>query len=306
MAVILAKKIAELFLMILFGYLVVKMKAMKSEDSKALSSIALYVISPCVTINAFQIQPSADVQKGLIFSFAVALVLHIVFIVLSWLLGKVFHFNGVEKASIIYPNSGALVIPLVIALFGKEWVAYSSGYTMIQVIFLWVHGRMILCDEKSVDLKKILCSVNIMAIVAGILLFVFRIRLPKLILDAIDPFSTIVGPFAMIAAGMIIAGMDLKKLFFFKRIYLVAFFKMIAYPMLTLFALKFSGLSALVPNGEVLSTISLLAAIAPTGASVTQMAQVYDKDSGYAGAIYFVTTLLCIATMPLMIWLYQM
>lgn len=306
MAILLAKKIAELFLMIFLGYLVVKAKVMKSEESKVLSTVILYLINPCVIINAFQIQPSPDVQKGLLLSFAAAFVMHVAFIIVSLLPGKLFRLNGVEKASIIYTNGGYLVIPLVIALFGKEWVAYTSGYTMMQMFFIWSHGRTIICDEKSIDIKKMLWNINIAAAFVGIALYAFHIRLPELVIDAMDPLSTMIGPFSMIVSGMIIAGMDLKKVFFFKKIYLITFLKLIVYPMLTLFAIKFSGIGALVPNGETILTISLLAAIAPSAATVTQMAQVYDKDSGYAGAIYFLTTVLCIATMPLMIWLYQM
>lgn len=49
-----------------------------------------------------------------------------------------------------------------------------------------------------------------------------------------------------------------------------------------------------------------LALVAPTAASVTQIAQIYDADSEYASAYYFVTTLLCILTMPVFVWFYQL
>jgi predicted permease len=40
--------------------------------------------------------------------------------------------------------------------------------------------------------------------------------------------------------------------------------------------------------------VTLFAASSPCAASITQIAQVYDKDSEYASAYYFVATLLCI------------
>ena len=52
--------------------------------------------------------------------------------------------------------------------------------------------------------------------------------------------------------------------------------------------------------------MSLLAAITPSAATVTQMAQLYDREADYASAIYVVTTLLCIVTMPVLVGLYQM
>ena len=89
-----------------FGYAMVKSRILKTEDSKVLSVITLYLIIPCVIINAFQIEYSAAVRDGLILAFAAAFVVHILFIVITKVLGKIFSFNSVERASIIYTNAG--------------------------------------------------------------------------------------------------------------------------------------------------------------------------------------------------------
>lgn len=246
------------------------------------------------------------IKNGLILAFAAAFVIHIVYIALTWLLGKALHLNGLEKASVIYTNAGNLIVPIVLSLFGKEWLVYTSGYMVMQAVFMWSHGRMIVCEEKSVSLRKILLNVNMIASVIGILMFSFRIRFPSLVAETMEMMTSMIGPVCMLVAGMIIAGMDLKRVFLFKRIYLMAFIKMIAYPLLILFLMKVSRAELLVPNGNTILMISLLAAIAPMAASIMQMTQVYDKDSEYASAIYFVTTLACIATMPAVVWLYQM
>ena len=44
----------------------------------------------------------------------------------------------------------------------------------------------------------------------------------------------------------------------------------------------------------------------PSATTVTQMAQLYDQDVSYATAINTITTLVCIATMPLMTMLYYL
>ena len=81
---------------------------------------------------------------------------------------------------------------------------------------------------------------------------------------------------------------------------------LIALPLVVLCIFKYSGLAALVPDGQSILMISLLAASAPAAANVTQIAQVYGHEGDYAGAINVITTLLCIGTMPLMVLLYQM
>lgn len=101
MSLLLTKQIAELFIMILLGFILVKSSLLTKQDSKVLSTVALYIINPCVIINAFQVQYSQDVKNGIILSFLAAIIVHIIYIVMARMLGKVYTLNGVEKATII-------------------------------------------------------------------------------------------------------------------------------------------------------------------------------------------------------------
>ena len=52
--------------------------------------------------------------------------------------------------------------------------------------------------------------------------------------------------------------------------------------------------------------ISLMAVITPSATTITQMAQIYDRGASYASSINVLTTLVCIATMPLMAFFYML
>ena len=278
---------------------------MTKHDSKVLSTVALYIVTPCVIINAFQVQYSQDVKNGIILSFLAAIIVHIIYIVGVRVLGKVYILNGVEKATIIYTNAGNLIIPLVQVLLGKEWVVYTTGYILVTTVFIWTHGRMLICEEKGFNAKEILKNVNVIASVIGILLFALKIHLPSLITETMDSMSATIAPISMIVAGMLIAGMNVKDCLKNKRLYVITFLKMIVFPLFAVALFKFTNLSSMAKNGDMILLISLLASVAPTAASVTQIAQIYDADSEYASAYYFITTILCILTMPLFVWIYQ-
>ena len=49
-----------------------------------------------------------------------------------------------------------------------------------------------------------------------------------------------------------------------------------------------------------------LSAITPSCATVTSMAQLYNRDAAHSSALYVLSTLLSIMTMPLMIGLFDM
>ena len=50
--------------------------------------------------------------------------------------------------------------------------------------------------------------------------------------------------------------------------------------------------------------IVYLACITPACATVTSLAQLYDRNAAYSSALYVLTTLLSIVTMPVMIAVY--
>lgn len=305
-AVILAKKILSLFLIMIMGAALVKSNVLKAKDSKSLSVITLYLVMPCVIISSFQVTYTEEIRDGLILALIAAVLVHIILIVLTEILGRAFHWDPVERASAIYSNAGNLIIPVVTALLGKEWIIYTSAFLSVQLILLWSHGKMTLCGEKKIELKKIATNVNMISIIIGILFFVCRIQLPAVLQDSIDTVGGMVGPAAMIVTGMLIGNMDLKKLASYKRLWLMVVIRLIAYPILNIVFLKYSGLAAMVPAGDTILMITLLATITPSASTITQMAQVYGKDADYASAINVATTLLCIVTMPLMVMIYQL
>ena len=279
-SLILAKKILSLFLVMALGIVLVRCGIVRSQDSKVLSMISLYLVMPCVIISSFQVEYQPEILNGLLLALATSALLHLVLIVVVGFLGKVLKLDGVEETSLIYSNAGNLIIPIVTAILGKEWVIYTSAFLSVQLFLLWSHAKMKLCGEKGIDLKKILTNINMIAIFAGVLLFLLRIQLP--------------------------APVHLKKLLSYHRLWWITLLRLVGIPLIGIVLLKYSSLAALVPEGRTILLVTLLAICTPSASTLTQMAQVYGKDADYASAINVVTTLLCIVTMPLMVALYQM
>lgn len=303
-SLLLIKQIAQLFLIMLMGFILVKSKLLKAQESKSLSIIALYLVMPCVIINAFQVKYTQSIRNGLILAFVAAILIHIILLILVNVLESIFHLDPVEKASIMYSNAGNLIIPIVISILGKEWVIYSSAFISVQLILLWSHGRMMLCKEQKIDFKKNFFNINMISILFGILLFITRIQLPEIITKTIESVSIMIGPICMVVMGMLIGNMSLKQIFLYKRIYMVTFIKMIVCPIIILLLLKYSKMGNLTSNGNMILLISLLATITPSASTVTQMAQIYGENGEYASVINVVTTMVCIVTMPIIVWLY--
>ena len=304
-SILLMEQIIQLFLMIFMGFLIVKAKLLNSEDSKILSIIVLYLIIPCVIINAFQVDYTPQTVKGLLIALAGSVMTQVILLIVVSILGRVFHLNEVEVASIYYSNSGNLIVPIVMFILGKEWVLYGCVFMSVQLVFIWTHCKKIISRESTYDWRKIVLNINMISIAIGIVLFLTRIHLPEDINSTLSAVGGMIGPASMIVTGMLFAGMDFKQIFASKRVYFVTFLRLIVVPAIALVLIKFSYLASLSSNGPKIMLIVFLAIITPSASTVTQMCQVYGNDSQYANAINVVTTLLAIITMPLMVMLFQ-
>lgn len=305
-SLLLMEEIIKLFVIMFMGYVVVKAGLMKSSESKSVSVIMVYLVIPCVILNAFQVEYTPDVQKGLLLACAAAVAVHILFLLLTAILKKPLHLDVIERATIIYSNAGILVIPLVQELLGQDYVIYSSAYIAVQLILIWTHCKNMLCEEDKLEWKKVLLNVNIISIIAGVVLFIFRIQLPSGAQDILNMMNNMIGPLGMLLAGMVIAEVPLQTVFTRKRSYLSAALRLLIYPVFVLILMKIIQTFVGIQDSKQILLTVYLASITPACATVTSMAQLYDKDAAYSSSLYVLTTLLSIATMPVMVGLFEM
>ena len=238
MSLLLMEQILELFLMILMGFIIVKAGIVTDEDSKVLSKIVLYLIIPCVIINAFQVNYTPETVHGLLIAFIASVMLQILLLIIVSFMGKLFCLNEVEIASIYYSNSGNLIVPIVTFILGQEWVLYGCVFMSVQLIFIWTHCKKIISRETSYDWRKIVLNINMISIALGAVLFFAQIHLPEILNNTLSSVGNMIGPASMIVTGMLFAGMDLKKIFGNKRVYIISSLRMIVIPLIALALIK--------------------------------------------------------------------
>ena len=143
LSLILLRQIAQLFILVFLGWAIVKAGILKSEDSRTLSMILLYIITPCVALNAFQLERTADTVQMMELSLLSAVILSGLCVILGGLISKPFHLDVVEAASVMYPNCTNMVLPIVIGTFGEDWVMYVTCYSIVQTVLIWTHARIL-------------------------------------------------------------------------------------------------------------------------------------------------------------------
>ena len=304
MSMLLAAKIAELFLILLAGYAIVRLGALKPSDAHALSIITLYLITPAALITAFEVDLTPDLGKSLALVTLVALVANLALYGLGWVFARVTGASVVEQASVSYCNAGNLILPIVTSVLGEQYVIYTVGFMVVQNVMFWTLLDKLFSGSAHISVRKVLSNANIIAIIAGLVLLVSGLRLPALVDASARSLASMMGPASMLIVGMTLAGMDLRTLAGHRLAPAVVLVKMVVSPLILVTAFKLSGMAALVPDGERIFMVPLLAVMSCTATTVTQFAQLHGREPEYASVLAVLTTLSCLVTMPLMVQYY--
>ena len=305
LSLMLLSQIMVMALYIFFGFLGVRFHLLKESDSSHLSSLVLYIISPALVFDAFQISFSMDKVRGFLLAVLASVLMHVLFLTFVHLFNKCFPLNAIERASLIYPNCGNLIVPLIGSVLGKEYVIYTCAFMGVQLIIFWTHGAYIIGGKEAMNLRKVAANPNIIAMVFGLLFFFNGWKLPEIPALAIERTGACIAPVSMIVIGILIASSDLKSIFARKRSWLICLIRLILMPLLCILLLWLTRIPWIMSHGPEILFVSFLAASAPAAVNVTQLAGVYGKDSILASSINIMSVFLCILTMPLMTMAYQ-
>ena len=87
-----------------------------------------------------------------------------------------------------------------------------TAYMTVFNILVWTHGILVM--EKNANIKNAwrnLITPAVIAVFVGLVLFLFRIKLPEIIYSPVDMIASMNTPLAMIVAGCNIAQSNLKN-----------------------------------------------------------------------------------------------
>ena len=292
-----------LFIFMGFGFVGEKKKFISEEGSKVMSDVILYFVTPCLIIDSFNIAFDKTKLTGLLICLAAFMSIQIFAAILATFIFK----KGDPKTlkvlrfAMVFSNAGYMGLPLQRAVLGDEGVFYGSVCVAAFNMFVWTFG--IICmsgDKKQMSAKKLIFNPGIIAVIIGIVLFVFSIRLPLPIASVMEGMASLNTPLAMMVIGFNLARSNLLSAFKNKLVYLIAFLRLIAIPLASLFVLLALGL-----RGTILVSV-IIAASAPVAAATTVFSVKYENNTELSVKLVAFSTLLSIITMSAIVALAQM
>lgn len=292
-----AEQVFIMLVLILIGFAFTKKGLITKAGTKDISAILLTIVTPCVLIKAYQIDYSSEIVRELLMSFVLSILIHIVFIVLSYILCR-YEKNSEKRISIIftcaYSNCGFMGIPLLAATLGDKGVLLGSAYLATFNVLVWTHGYCMYGRSiKYLSLKNLIKNPGVIGVCLALVLFFTRIRIQGPLKDIVGYCASLNTPLAMFLLGTYLARNNFKKAVAESGIYIVTIIKLIVFPLIAVF------LFCLIGTDSFLATTLVLSAACPAAAISPIFAEKFDMDTGYPSQIVSVTTLISILTIPL-------
>ncbi|MGL5506869.1 MAG: AEC family transporter, partial [Paraclostridium sp.] len=291
-------QILVLFILILVGYLCRYKNIIDDATTSGLTNLIMTILLPSMIVTSMQIDFTSNLIRDIISLILISIVMYSITILISLMLKKFLSKDtdlGIYQYVVIFSNVGFMGYPVIEAIFGNEAVFFTAIFNLPFNLLVFTIGTYLLNKDNS-DYSfsfKALLSPPIISVLIGLALFILRIKLPSPIFKSIDMLGNITTPLSMIVIGSLLSQSPIKESFLNKKLYLIAFIRLIALPILV-----FLLLNPYIDNPLLLGIPVIISAM-PAASNTAIMAKSYDANYNLASQAVFLTTLCSIITIPL-------
>ncbi len=284
------------------GFLLKKLNKLKSEHLSGLSAVLIYVCSPCLIISSFfSLELSVELLIKAGWFLLVTLVLQTAFVAVVFLVipDKTQAKNRVVSVAGALGNVGFFGLPLIRAVLpnNPEVACYSVVYVFSMNIIVFTMGAFCLTGEKRhISLRAAVLNPSTLAFFAGFILYLTRISavLPSAVSNAISIFGSASTGLCMVILGARLATVNFNELLKNKQAYFAALLKLLVFPLFCYAAVYF------LPLDNAFKISVLLLSGAPCASVIVGLAEMHESETELCAACVLLSTLCCIATIPLL------
>lgn len=296
LAIIAAKQVLQLLLMILAGAVCCKAGVFKPQDKSILSNILLYLVVPAMVIDSYLVEFDPETFRNLLSAFGLSILALAIGLAVAVLATcRVAKENrAILRFACGFSNAAYMGFPLIKALFGSEGLLYASAFVTVFNTALWTIGYGIVSGSASA--KEIIHSIVtcpcILAVALGLVLYLGRVPVPEVLAGPIGTIGSMNTPLSMIITGATIASSDLKKLLQNKNLFLTLGLRLLVVPAAALAVFALLGVSGMVPM------VVLILEACPCVTITTVFAIRFHHDEELAAGAVVFSTLCSIITLP--------
>lgn len=301
-------QMAFLILLILIGYILVKINVLKSEHTAVLSRLENNVFIPALVMGTFidnLTVENINTSGQYILGGAVVVGASVpIAILVAKLMGKDKYVQNIYTYGLSFPNFGFMGNAVVMALFPDYFMYYLIFVLPFWVlIYMWgVPSLLIPRKDNSTSLLsrlKPLVNPMFICMLIGMVIGLTGIKMPAFFTTSVSSLGACMSPIAMILTGMTIAKINLASTFKDPSMYIISAIKLLFIPLAALILLTFIH----IPFGVKLCSIAALSM--PLGLNTIVVPSAYGKDTSVGAGLALISHLLSAITIPIIFMLFD-
>ena len=225
-----------MFLLILTGVLIKKLKIIDAAGRKMLSDLLIDVILPCNIVESFSggMAFPDGFARNCLLAVGLSAVIQLMSTYGSKLLFRKYprEQRSVLSYGIICSNSSFVGLPMARLLFGDLGVIYTSMFQIPLRFTMWTAGLSLFTSVSRKDaFRKLVRHPCIIAVFAGLLLMAAPVSLPGFLDSAVASVSSCTVPISMFVIGTILADAPIRSMFS-KPVLWYTCLRLVLYPLL--------------------------------------------------------------------------
>ena len=302
---VLFSNLIGLFLLIGVGFFAVRTGILPAEASKPMTALLMKITVPATIVSSMLRPLDMGFLKMGASMLLVGLGILPLFSAASLGLSRLFRVSddrrGMWCFCATFCNSGFMGFPVALALFGEEGLALTVILSIPFNLMMYSIGAKMVCMDlprdgsaQAISWGKVIFSVINLSLVVGLFFYFTQIQLPQAVRGPLDYLAGVTTPLSMMITGMNLSQGKAGDIFRDRDILTAAGTRLLILPVLAW------GLMRLVPG---LSSLVLGAALLnfsmPSPAAAALLGEQYGGDTQTAVRAVFVSSLLCIVTIPL-------
>jgi len=290
-------QVLAIFLLMLAGLGAAKFRILDDRGLKGLNTLVLFFAQPAMIVH--KLQQDADPQ--LIASLAWVFVLTCVTIALAGVIAfRLFAREPHQRRSVLtnlamVSNCGFMGYPVITAALGESALIYAVVFVAAFNLMCWTLGAFYFGGAKAMQPAKLLTNPSLIAIAAGLMLFLSGLQLPGFVNTALGQMGSVTTPVAMFVIGARLISLRPAHLTDVKLL-MVCALRLVIFPA----AILLLFLTPLPPM--VVKSVFVCTAM-PCAALTAMQSEVFDCDRELASRGVALSTALSMATVPLMLLL---
>lgn len=302
---VLFSNLVGLFLLIGAGFFTARRGLLPQAASGHLTTLVMKITMPA-TIFSSMIRPfdPAFVRDALTIV-GLGFVLHLGYALISRLLigplrvpaGR----RGMWMMCASFCNNGFMGFPVAYALFGEDGLALAVMLAVpFNLLVYSLGGKMVTLDQQegsqapSLSLRKAVFSVVNLTILLGLIFYILQLPVPTAIMAPIQQLANVTTPVSMFVTGMNLAKDRLTDVVRDRETVSASLTRLLLLPVLT-----WAFLGLLPISNPLVVGVTLIIMAMPAPAVSVVLGEQYGGCTELAARTVFLSSLLCIVTIPM-------